>query len=671
MSATTKLNIGKIPISKGEYQEGTAYQRLNQVTMLGSTYQSKIDDNTSAPAQMGADGAVENINTEKWLCVAVGNISSAKKVVYNNETSGLEAGNVQAAIDEVGSKVSYLKRSAVRNSIALNDHIVKKSIDNGYIDFSGNIKTDENFKAVYVDNVLVQENEIWYYKGNSGSNGASVAFFKADMTFLSSITNLKSTDKYSAITIPADAKYATFASYAPVEGQVVFDVKPEFEFGQEKQFLGFATPSTNPGIPINNVFYFASEAGTYNNFKTSDRNKYVTIGEGLYIIYNTNLELNLWRAESLVEISQTLGNSDAKVLSQKKISELFTSIARSAVRNSIALNDHIVKKSIDNGYIDFSGNIKTDENFKAVYVDNVLVQENEIWYYKGNSGSNGASVAFFKADMTFLSSITNLKSTDKYSAITIPADAKYATFASYAPVEGQVVFDVKPEFEFGQEKSVLSYKLWTACGDSFTHGDFSSVTDKIIEHGVYAGKLQVYPYLIGNRIFQLDVQNVAVNGLTMLDFAKKGLYKKNVSVKSDYVTLYFGINDCHQSVSVGNINDTISDNTFYGAWNTVMEYLITNIPDCKIGIIISNGIDNVEYTNAERNIAKKFGVAFLDLAADEHLPYIIRQYERTDVDNTIRTMRDNYFRVSSSNFHPNEKAHAFESTIIEHFLKEL
>ena len=106
---TTKLNIGKIPISKGEYQEGTAYQRLNQVTMLGSTYQSKIDDNTSAPAQMGADGAVENINTDKWLCIAVGNVSAARKVVYNNETSGLEAGNVQEAIDEVGSKVSDLQ----------------------------------------------------------------------------------------------------------------------------------------------------------------------------------------------------------------------------------------------------------------------------------------------------------------------------------------------------------------------------------------------------------------------------------------------------------------------------------------------------------------------------------------------------------------------------------
>ena len=93
---------------KGEYQEGATYQRLNQVTMLGSTYQSKIDGNTSAPAQMGADGAVENINTEKWLCIAVGNISFAKKVVYNNETSGLEAGNVQAAIDETNTKIDLI-----------------------------------------------------------------------------------------------------------------------------------------------------------------------------------------------------------------------------------------------------------------------------------------------------------------------------------------------------------------------------------------------------------------------------------------------------------------------------------------------------------------------------------------------------------------------------------
>ncbi len=139
---TTKLNIGKIPISKGEYHEGTAYQRLNQVTMLGSTYQSKIDDNTSAPAQMGADGAVENINTDKWLCIAVGNVSAARKVVYNNETSGLEAGNVQEAIDETNTKVSDLSR---RN---LNFLVFK------------NPKNITDVTEGFMDNTVIQNEEV-------------------------------------------------------------------------------------------------------------------------------------------------------------------------------------------------------------------------------------------------------------------------------------------------------------------------------------------------------------------------------------------------------------------------------------------------------------------------------------------------------------------------------
>lgn len=71
MGATTKLNIGKIPVSKGEYQEGTAYQRLNQVAMLGSTFQSLINDNVGyPPAEVRDDGKVYAINTDKWIIVA-------------------------------------------------------------------------------------------------------------------------------------------------------------------------------------------------------------------------------------------------------------------------------------------------------------------------------------------------------------------------------------------------------------------------------------------------------------------------------------------------------------------------------------------------------------------------------------------------------------------------
>lgn len=166
---TTKLNIGKIPISKGEYQVGTAYQRLNQVTMLGSTYQSKIDDNTSAPAQMGADGAVENINTDKWLCIAVGNVSAAKKVVYNNETSGLEAGNVQEAIDEVGSKVSDLGlKIPVVSLFDYSNVTIGKSINpsNGAI--------SNAIKAYKLVKLHLSAGKYWIYSGCGSSSQATL-----------------------------------------------------------------------------------------------------------------------------------------------------------------------------------------------------------------------------------------------------------------------------------------------------------------------------------------------------------------------------------------------------------------------------------------------------------------------------------------------------------------
>lgn len=36
--------------------------------------------------------------------------------------------------------------------------------------------------------------------------------------------------------------------------------------GENATFAGIATPSTNPGAPDGNVFYIASESGTYSNF---------------------------------------------------------------------------------------------------------------------------------------------------------------------------------------------------------------------------------------------------------------------------------------------------------------------------------------------------------------------------------------------------------------------
>ena len=48
-----------------------------------------------------------------------------------------------------------------------------------------------------------------------------------------------------------------------------------------------------------------------------------------------------------------------------------------------------------------------------------------------------------------------------------------------------------------------------------------------------------------------------------------------------------------------------------------------------------------------------------------------RENQTITVDPRVAQLRWNYFRVSDTNGHPNEKAHEYQSTFIENFLKSL
>lgn len=66
--ATVKKTIGRLPVYKGDWVAGS-YSMLNQVTYLGSTFQSKIDNNTSQPATVVNNELQINSN---WSVVSNG-----------------------------------------------------------------------------------------------------------------------------------------------------------------------------------------------------------------------------------------------------------------------------------------------------------------------------------------------------------------------------------------------------------------------------------------------------------------------------------------------------------------------------------------------------------------------------------------------------------------------
>ena len=177
----------------------------------------------------------------------------------------------------------------------------------------------------------------------------------------------------------------------------------------------------------------------------------------------------------------------------------------------------------------------------------------------------------------------------------------------------------------------------------------------------------------------MNIINLAVNGMTLAHYPDNNnnyitdTVLSNIPADADYITIKIGINDNHKDVPLGTI-DNADRTTFYGAWNTILTTIINAHKQAKIGIIVSNGITNVNYINATIAIAKKYGLAYINESTDDKVPLLIRTL-RSDVDSSIKTMRNNYWFVSttsgSENHHPNAKCHEYESTIIENFLRSI
>lgn len=244
----------------------------------------------------------------------------------------------------------------------------------------------------------------------------------------------------------------------------------------------------------------------------------------------------------------------------------------------------------------------------------------------------------------------------------------------------------------------LYMKKWAPVGDSFTE----AINTGIIQEGKYKGEWNSYVYLIGNRN-EMDIEKFFAGGRTMARpddpaFTNTVLnYYQNIPVDVDYITLYIGINDRNHYqdgdaldvedytgiITLGTI-DSVDENTFYGAWNVVIKWLIENRPYAKIGVLVSNGtgivnpadhreeLDNLR--KAEIDICNKWGLPYIDLNGDERTPMMHRS-SNPKFATEAKVARLLNFSINSTvepyNYHPNEHAQRYMSTFIENFLRSI
>lgn len=233
-----------------------------------------------------------------------------------------------------------------------------------------------------------------------------------------------------------------------------------------------------------------------------------------------------------------------------------------------------------------------------------------------------------------------------------------------------------------QYGNVLYGKKYVACGDSFTEGDFTGYIDSNGLSGKNSPELydkemgcyKTYPWYIAKRN-NMTLVNEAMCGTTMTNINSNSFSVdryKNIPKDADYITIWFGINDAGKNCTLGTISDS-TNLTFYGSWNIVLDYLAENHPWAKIGIVVTNGSTS-EFTNAIRQVSRKWGIPYLDLEQDYQIPLMFRVTEKNDTVSTIRNRKKSQMSVSNVepyNLHPNLKAHEYQSTFIENWIRSL
>lgn len=424
---------------------------------------------------------------------------------------------------------------------------------------------------------------------------------------------------------------------------------------------------------------------------TSISNKTV---RGIRITYGSS-PLNYWYLRNIqfeegAEKSEYTSHISAfDKVAREKIEKIdaekiaFKTIGKNVLDKSKSVDGHI----LNDGSIELNANYKTSDFIPIKSGESITVSPYARKAIRYDANYNVISDSYINDNTN---NLTVTASVDGYFRFSYDISYNDVIMAEY----GSVATDYEPYRYIIEEnthisetmksdindfigyRDVLFGKKWVACGDSFTQGDFTGISDYTFLDSPYIGCNKVYPYYIGRRC-GMNIVNEAISGSTIayVDGQRNEFSTQNgrytlIPSDADYITLYFGINDGHQSVPIGTINDKVNT-TFYGAWNIAMREIITTHPYAKIGIIVSNGMDRDEYVEATINIAKKWGVPYLNLDGDYQVPLMHRTRTRTETCDEVKEIRMNAFVCSDTNSHPNPKAHEYESTFIENWLRSL
>ena len=168
--------------------------------------------------------------------------------------------------------------------------------------------------------------------------------------------------------------------------------------GENATLAGIATPSTNPGAPDGNVFYFATQAGTYANFGGAE------LETGLNILLWNGTS---WNATKVMPIKQELGDEENAVVSQKVITQTFEEYEKYVKILSVAeftLKNRYFKKG--NVGESFSGNYLPAQSISGTWNCHVFYIPRGSYFkitnIKSEKDTNGLTITDLDGIVTYV-----------------------------------------------------------------------------------------------------------------------------------------------------------------------------------------------------------------------------------------------------------------------------
>ena len=402
------------------------------------------------------------------------------------------------------------------------------------------------------------------------------------------------------------------------------------------------------------------------------------------------------------QAAQSVSASAAQIQTNKEdISELKREL--SYIGDTTLLNGWPAGDITEGAFYSTDGNYVENANWSCVS-DYVRVK-NSTQYTAKTFTSDGRIISptyvvcWYDANKTFIWSNIN---TDN---VTSPSNAIYARLSVMNNYKQGFMFaenyngtyseygyktSIKPNVYIPQnEYSALYGKTLCTVGDSITQGadmdsegivpipeitmyQYNNSTAEWDE--VTSNALATYGYEIAKR-HKMEFYNGGVSGSVVAGLASRdgfalanGRYTKLPS-KIDYLTIWFGWND--YAAITGNEGETLGAlystdiTTFYGAWNTVLDYLTENYPNTKICLCVPFGA-NGDIRDAVRAVADYWGVACWDNLQPGTPLYFNKEYGVSVSDTAIARNRAKY---QAKGAHPNHKGHKQIADMLGEFIK--